>query len=291
MSAFTNLELNSFKTTTEAADLNWTVSKRKLFTRNHTKNTFNTVEGQYALVRDDTDDMISVVSERYRPVQNQQIVDFFEHFAEESKGIITHGGHFKNKDIALFAKLDLKAFSGDDEEHQFYLLARSGHYPGSALQILLSTVRTVCTNQFNVIDAGSKGFFYAWHNVEFNKDTQQIAKDTLTNARAFIETFQDNLRFLMAKPVNNQKAHDLIAEQFPAEGLLKAPPRIATRILDTFQATPIGHQARHDGTAYKLWNAATEALDHNTRGRGRSALIGAGQIVKHQFFQKLLEAA
>lgn len=290
MSAFTRLELNSSKTTLKAAELDWTVSKRKLFTRNHVKNAFNTVDGQYALVRDDTDDVLSIVSERYQPVQNSQIVNFFESFAEESKGVITHGGHYRNKDIALFADLNLRAFSGDDEEHRFYLLARSGHYPGSALQILLSTVRTVCTNQFSAIGAENKGFFYAWHNVKFDRSAQQIARDTLKQAREFIETFQDNLRFLMAKPISNTKAHDLVTEQFPTESRTKTPPRIATRILNTFQSTPIGHQAQHDGTAYKLWNATTEAIDHNARGLGRSALIGAGQTIKHQFFQKLLEA-
>lgn len=289
MSAFSNLELKSFNSLLDATDLNWSVSKRKLYTR--TLDAYEDVPGQYALVRDDTDDVISIVSERYKPTQNTQILDFFQKFADESNGQITHGGHYKNKDIALFANLNLKAFSGDDEEHQFYLLARSGHYSGSALQILLSTVRTVCTNQFNAINPGQKGFFYSWHNVEFDKNVQTLAHETLTQAKHFIATFQDNLRFLMTKPISSAKARDLIQEQFPGEGLLKTPPRIATRILDGFHGTPIGYQTRHDGTAYKLWNATTEALDHNTRGRGRSALIGAGQTTKQQFFQKLLKAA
>lgn len=284
MSAFSTLELQSYNIL-EEADLDWNVIKKPLFTRNDTA--FNKVPNQYALVREDSNDIISIVSERYQPIQNHQIVEFFDRFAETSGARITHAGHFKNRDIALFADLNLQ-MNPDNEEHKFFLLARSGHYPGSALQILLSTVRTICTNQFNVIDAGQKGFFYSWHNVTFDAIAQDRAKHTLDTARHFIKKFNEELRFLMAKPINDSTAKTLLADQFgdPTK-TFNDQPKLVTKSFEFFQNEPIGHQFKHEGTAYKLWNAVTEVIDHSARGRGRSALIGAGQTTKHEFFNRL----
>lgn len=287
MSAFSNLELQSYNIL-EEADLDWNVVKKPLFTRNNA--TFDKVPNQYALVREDSNDIISIVSERYQPIQNSQIVEFFNYFAEASGARITHAGHFKNKDIALFADLGLQS-NPDNEEHKFFLLARSGHYPGSALQILLSTVRTVCTNQFNMIDAGQKGFFYSWHNVTFDTIAQDRAKHTLDAARHFIKKFNEELRFLISKPINDSTAKALLTDQFgdPTK-TFDDQPKLVTQSFEFFQNKPIGHQFKHEGTAYKLWNAVTEVIDHNPRGRGRSALIGAGQTAKHEFFNRLQAA-
>lgn len=287
MSAFSNLELQSYNVL-EEADLNWNVVKKPLFTRNDA--TFDKVPNQYALVREDSNDIISIVSERYQPIQNHQIVEFFNRFAETSGARITHAGHFKNKDIALFADLGLQS-SPDNEEHKFFLLARSGHYPGSALQILLSTVRTICTNQFNVIDTGQKGFFYSWHNVTFDQIAQDRAKHTLDAAQNFIKKFNEELRFLMARPINDSTAKVMLIDQFgdPTK-TFDDQPKLVTKSFEFFQNEPIGHQFKHEGTAYKLWNAVTEVLDHNPRERGRSALIGAGQTAKHEFFNRLQAA-
>ena len=288
MSAFSNLELKSFNTLTNA-ELDWTVSKRPLYTR--TLDAFELVPNNQALVRDDTNETISIVSNRYQPIQNHQLVEFFQKFCENGQGQITHGGHFNNRDIVLYADLNLKAFAGDTDEHKFYLLARSGHYPGSALQILLSTIRVICTNQFNNINSSEKGFFYSWHNIEFTKDTQAQAFDVLSKARHFLSTFQDELRFLMAKPISDSKAKELILNQLgdPTKTFDEQSKNVH-RIYNLFQNTPTGHQPKHDGTAYKLWNSVTETIDHHSKGRGRSALIGTGQAAKYDFFNALKAA-
>ena len=148
MSAFSNLILDPNEAPLTAAGLDWTVSKRPIYTRDHQRNTFDKIPKTYSLTRDDTGEHISVVSARYEPTQNHQTVDFFEQYTHHAKGAITHGGHWDNKSLALFAKLPLTTSPGSDRhEQQFYLLARSGHQPGQALHILLTSIRTVCTNQ------------------------------------------------------------------------------------------------------------------------------------------------
>ena len=144
MSAFSQMILDPTEAPLTAADLDWTVSKRPLFTRNHQQNTFEQVPKTYSLVRDDTNEHISVVSDRYEPTQNHQTVEFFEQYTQHAKGAITHGGHWNNQNIVLFAKLPLTTSPGSDQqEQQFYLLAKSGHKPGHALQILLTSI-TYC---------------------------------------------------------------------------------------------------------------------------------------------------
>lgn len=289
MSAFSNLILDPNEAPLTAADLDWTVSKRPIYTRDHQRNTLNKVPKTYSLTRDDTGEHISVVSDRYEPTQNHQTVDFFEQYTHHAKGAITHGGHWENKSLALFAELPLTTSPGSDHhEQQFYLLARSGHQPGQALRILLTSIRTVCTNQFNITSYDNKGFFYQWHNTAFDSNAQNAARHTLDTAKTFIENYRQQLQFMITRRID--QVPEFLNSLFDAQPN-KAPPKITQVINNNFRDnTWIGATDETAKTRYALWNCITEAIDHTARGWGKSALIGKGQTTKHTAFNALLTA-
>jgi hypothetical protein len=65
----------------EAAGLDWTVSKRPLFTWRSRGEALD-VKGHKALVRDTDHRVLSVVTDRYVPVQNRQALELFRRFCD-----------------------------------------------------------------------------------------------------------------------------------------------------------------------------------------------------------------
>lgn len=289
MSAFSNLILDPNKAPLTAADLDWTVSKRPIYTRDHQRNTFNKVPKTYSLTRDDTDEHISVVSDRYEPTQNHETVGFFEQYTHYAKGAITHGGHWDNKSLVLFAKLPITTSpGGSHQEQQFYLLARSGHQPGQALQVLLTSIAVACTNQFSITNYNDKGFFYQWHTTAFDKEAQKVAQKTLDTSKKYIENYRQQLQSMITRPID--RVPEFLNMLFNAQPD-KAPPKITQIINNNFQNnTWMGATDSTAKTRYALWNCITEALDHTNRGWGKSAIIGKGQNLKHTAFNALLTA-
>lgn len=289
MSAFSQMILDPTEAPIKAADLDWTVSKQPLLKRDPTTGQLNLLPKHDALVRDDTGETISIVSKRYEPVQNYQTVEFFEQYSHHAKGAITHGGHWDNKHLALFAKLPMTTSPfGTEQEQQFYLMARSGHVPGHSLQIILTALTVVCTNQFSFCDTTQKGFFYQWHNTVFDRHAQTNAAGVLNAARNFIETYRQELQFLSTRTLTHTSG--FLDNLFPTP-LGKSQPRIVDQIQQNYiNNTWIGATNETAKTRYALWNCITEAIDHTARGYGKSALIGKGQSIKHKAFNALLTA-
>lgn len=292
MPVFSHLELDHNKPTLEAANLNWAVEKRLLYSFNRDTDSFDSV-GNYGLFREDTDEFISVVSKRYNPFQNEDVVNFFDDYVHQSGGTITHGGHFKNRDIVLYGTLNQTINLGNDNAAEFKLLARTGHYPGMALEIMFGVIMCACTNQFVPnFNVGNKGFHYQWHNRAFDTVSKETVTQTLDSLKDFIQHYQMLSKQLMSIAMPTPKAETFLIEHLGDTTKPKADqPKAIPRILDIFESSAyLGPNDNFDMTAWRLWNSITQYIDHNPSKRQvRSALIGSGQAIKQQTFKALLE--
>lgn len=297
MAIFSQLTLDQNIPTLTAADLGWTVHKEPLYTQDP----IGTLEvtGQFALVRSDTRDFLSVVSDRYQPIQNSQVVDFFEQYTQEFGGSITHGGHFNSKNLVLYADLGKEIDLGQGHLANCGLMARTGHYPGAALQIMIGVIHIVCTNQFTFRGTGTenKGFYYQYHNLTFTDEAKATAHSTLAAAQAFIENYKTYAQALMNQEISDNFAKNFVIKFLGDESkTLDEQPTTVNNILNIYHSRNyIGVNDKEDPTAWRLWNSITQYLDHksnNPNSRfGRSALIGRGQEIKHQTFNALLAEA
>jgi phage/plasmid-like protein (TIGR03299 family) len=141
----------------EIAGLNWLVQRRALAMRS--VNTDGTVDrttmltaeldSYRAIVRADTNQVFQVASDRYHPVQNAAIVDFFREYCEAGHASIETMGGLRNGAVVwALAKLNggsTSVLSGVDELRGYMLLATS--HDGSLLTIGKPTqTRVVCWN-------------------------------------------------------------------------------------------------------------------------------------------------
>jgi phage/plasmid-like protein (TIGR03299 family) len=297
MPVFSHFALDRNQPTLAAADLGWTVHKEPTYTRD--PNGAFEPTGTYALLRSDTREFLSSVSERYRPIQNHEVVNFFENYTREFNGEITHGGHFNNRDLVLFANLNQRITLNNDNDIDCMIMARTGHYPGAALQIMIGIIHIACTNQFTYRTAeGGQGFFCQYHNLNFDTNAQEQAKLTLEACRFFIGNYKDQANQLMEKPIKDDFAESFVTKYLGDESKTKQDqPKAVGQILNIYHDSREYLAPSDDSskTAWRLWNSITQYLDHKASGPrskfGRSALIGAGQTVKQQTFQALLETA
>jgi phage/plasmid-like protein (TIGR03299 family) len=141
----------------EIAGLNWLVQRRALAMRSVNadgtvnRDTMLTAEldSHRAIVRADTNQVFQVASDRYHPVQNAAIVDFFREYCEAGHASIETVGGLRNGAVVwALAKLNggsTATLAGVDELRGYMLLATS--HDGSLLTIGKPTqTRVVCWN-------------------------------------------------------------------------------------------------------------------------------------------------
>ena len=141
----------------EIAGLNWLVQRRAIAMRS--VNADGTVDRSMmltaeldayrAIVRADTNQVFQVASDRYHPVQNAEIVDFFREYCEAGHASIETMGGLRNGAVVwALAKLNggsTATLAGVDELRGYMLLATS--HDGSLLTIGKPTqTRVVCWN-------------------------------------------------------------------------------------------------------------------------------------------------
>ena len=141
----------------EIAGLNWLVQRREIAMRSVNadgtvdRTTMLTAEldAFRAIVRADTNQVFQVASDRYHPVQNAEIIDFFKEYCEAGHASLETVGGLRNGAVVwALAKLNggsTATLAGVDELRGYMLLATS--HDGSLLTIGKPTqTRVVCWN-------------------------------------------------------------------------------------------------------------------------------------------------
>src|SRR5580658_2054320 len=146
------------------AGLNWLVQRRAIAMRNGTgdKSIMLTaqLEDYRAIVRSDTDEVFQVASNRYRPVQNAEIVDFFREYCEAGHARMETVGALRNGAVVwALARLNGGSgteLAGGDELRGYMLLATS--HDGSLQTVGQPTqTRVVCWNTLSMALGDGRG--------------------------------------------------------------------------------------------------------------------------------------
>lgn len=268
------------------ADLNWTVSKRPLFTANSPD--FSTepcavdlvLDDYSALVRDSDNKILGICGPQYQPFQNAEVFDFFKKFTDAGNMKMEVAGSLKGGLwVWALARIQEGAFNlmGDDKNYT-YLLLCSPHIWGEALTIMFTPIRVVCWNTLTL--AMSKtitGKFRAIHNRGF-ADVRGLAQMSVEQAMINKAVYEQKAKLLSeTNIVDVTKLYAYIASLFqPA--LLDEPDltdmqfnfnRSATQVLHNYYTCPGATMKSAKDTWWGAYNAVTYFFDHQV-GRGNS---------------------
>jgi len=271
------------------AGLNWTVSKRPLYfnSDNKLKSTSMT-----ALVRDTDDKILSYVSSKWNPVQNQQAFDFFEEFVNAGDMHMHTAGSLQDgKRIWALAKIQdgIKLFGKDDIEN--YLLFCNPHMHGASVQVKTTNVRVVCQNTLTQsLDAASDVDVKFSHRTAFDPE---VAKQAVFVAKERLQEFKEYAEFLGSKRYTEASVNAYLQEVFKNHGAGKRVGKTAKQAFDILETQP-GAGIR-PGTWWNALNSVTYMTDHvlgkSADARMASAWYGANSRVKGKAVKKVLEYA
>jgi phage/plasmid-like protein (TIGR03299 family) len=178
------------------AGLDWGVEKVPLHI--HRGGAEQMVPGQYALVRDSDDSVLSVVGSTYEPVQNRDAMEFFREFCDAGDMTLETAGSLSGgrRVWALASIRDGFQLAGGDEVSG-YLLLTNPHARNEALVAQFTPVRVVCQNTLAMaLRGGGSGVFRHRHMAAFDPER---ARQALGLARDQLASFHEAAEFLSGR--------------------------------------------------------------------------------------------
>jgi phage/plasmid-like protein (TIGR03299 family) len=128
-------------------DLNWSVSKRPLFYNRANGSTAEWPD-RVAVVRDDNDYCLGVVSPDYETLQNSDLLKLVNPMVEEGLLTIENMGYL-NHGARVFAQAKLnKEYNVIGEDYKGYVTLLNGHVGNCAVAIGSTMTRVICGNTF-----------------------------------------------------------------------------------------------------------------------------------------------
>lgn len=259
----------STKSMLELAHLNnWDVRLEKIeYPENYTS-----VKDAYSVVRNhpfnSNPDVLSVVGERYKVVQNEELFAFGD-------GVLDGGaqwesaGSIKDGRVVFGSLVVPKEFildpNGVADKTVTYLLVHTSHDGSTALQANVTPVRVVCQNTLNMaLGSGTKQSFKVRHTQTISgrmEEARRVLGLTFDHMNHFEELAQE----LFNTEITNAQFDKLVATLYPKPDELskmastKYEAKIDT-IQNLYKVSPTQNGIR--GTKWGALNALTERVDY-----------------------------
>ncbi len=286
----------------EQAGMNWEIKESPVHFMSDTVahlSSINTFPEQKVLFRSDTQQALSVVSQRYQVVQPHDVLEFYRDltnmagFKLETAGVLKGGKKF----WALAKTGQSMALKSKDQVHSYLLLATScdGTLATTATP---TTIRVVCNNTLSIAVNGATQAIKVPHSTRFDP---QVVNQQLGVAVSQWDSFMYQMRTLSERKITSHEAlnyfQHVLCDVQPAISVPSALPN--KRALAKVQNLYSGHgrgselEAAKD-SAWGLLNAVTEYIDHEKRARSvehriDSAWFGQGATVKQRALTSALQ--
>lgn len=280
----------------EAAGLNWEVERVPTYTLN-ADGGYDPIPNRVA-IRRATDKMVyDIVSPRWKPVQNREILEFFREWTEAGDATLETAGSLRDgRNVWALANLGKNiVLPGGDTLRTFVLLLGS-HEAGKATIARDTTVRVVCANTLAMAMGESANKQLSWsHAKEFDREA---AKEHFAISRERTVAFEKAAITLQKLKLDTFKIVETLAPIFLPKATVEEEDihndenwsRTFTDIMWAKDKAPgaVGN------TGWGAINAVTYALDHMAKNasidnRFYSSQVGPASGKKQKALEALLE--
>ncbi len=288
----------------------WEVEKRDVYYKSPilgTEHVENLIPNRYALVRNDNDHCLSLVSDRYTPFYNsrfEKIVNSYIELGSSNpiKKEFNGGGRLsvqlKNEGIGTEA-LTGQIINGQgikvDDTHKGYITMINGHDKRTPWLFGLTVVRIICTNTYVMAlkDMRDGNALFQGKHLKSSEIDWEVMEQSILSAS---QTMKDHMFQLEQLKNQTWKKEDNNKFFMSAFGLnSKGQSKYGKRmegLLWNFNIT-YNKYAQQFGSdnKYTVFNAVTHLVDHDAsekqKERGWSS-VGRGQAIKDRAFNMLL---
>jgi len=237
---------------------------------------------------DASTDILGVVGERYRILQNEELFDFGDALLHgggrwETAGSIK-GGRQVFGSLALERETVLDP-SGVSDKVNTYLLVNTSHDGSIAIQASVTPVRVVCANTLNLALGSGVGRnrnikqSFKIRHTQTAQGKIQAAREALGLANVYMDEFDKLAQQMIEQTVSNDKFQEIIRLAYPEpEADKKGALSKWNNKLEQIEQIYVGpYNNTIAGTAWGTLNALTERLDWHRQGRkGTNEAVLAG---------------
>lgn len=246
----------------------------------------------YAVVRDNPfdgeEDVLAVVGERYKIVQNEELFGFGDNILDGG-GLWETAGSIKDGRV-VFGSLSMPNDvvldpNGSADEVRSYLLITTSHDGSTAVTAAVTPVRVVCQNTLAMALGNVKQSFKIRHTATVEGKIA-AARDALGVTFDYMSVFQMEAEAMIQQSMTDAQFLDIVQQLYPkptAADSKAAKTRWDNKVVlleSIFSGTADGPDttANIRNTAWAGLNALTEALDwyrNPRKGNAESVLVGA----------------
>lgn len=249
------------------------------------------IPGRHATVRTDTGDVLGIVGDIYKPLQNREAFSFFDGLFGKGKARFEVAGALGlGEQVWILAKLpgDFSVI-GEDVVGK-YLLLTNGHDGNEVVRVRFTPIRVVCQNTLNAALRGTANEVRVQHIGKVEQKLE-IAAKLLKHAGIFFDEAQARFQSFTKIKLNAEAFRGYATEVLTGERQkfeeLHPVTRNAVSKIEEFAETGRGSDLKHvRGTLWGAYNAVTEYVDHSKTGDNLAYMArGSGLKIKTRAFE------
>lgn len=273
------VKLNGIKSAEEALErsgLAWDVEQVPLVTGNGLD-----VSSHRAIIRSDIQKVIGVVGKDYAIIQNTSAFAFFDVIAERHGASYEFAGVIKEgRKLFLQAKLGKSFDAVPGDKVDCYVTMVTSHDGSSSLRAFLTPIRLFCQNQLIRAIKNATTNVVLKHTSNVNERLQDALRVFKVSTDGFA-IFQEKAKYLARKLVDKRMVEKFLKEIIEETGSTRSENQ-KTAIRNLFE----NGRGNTGKTAWHLYNAATEFVDHMRTNDPEKALessmFGSGSLLKER---------
>lgn len=258
------------------------------------------VDNQFAIGRKDTEEVFQVASSQYTIKQNIEAAHDLDTLTHGHGGFVAAGSLGGGRKVYYVADLGTSFDVGGGDEVRNQLLLTNTHNGGGAMTAIILPFRLSCLNQLNVAMSSAKTKFKMVHKASIEGFADR-AVQFFSEVEAYNEVFAAECRALREKTMARIDQHVFayqLLELDPnnVDAVKGGQRRNLDELLHTI-AFPTGFDRNERDTAWALFNAVTEWVDHTRNPRAQdelrsekrfeSSLYGVGADLKQRAWDLL----
>lgn len=269
-----------------AAGLDWEAIKTKA---QYVVNGETIPSDSEIIYRSDTKAQLGIVTERYKPVQPAEVLEFFRGLVGAGGwGLDVVGSLDGGKKVWALAKTENEfAVKGTIDRVGMYLMLATSFDGSLATIAKFSSIRVVCNNTLTATLKDGLQAIKVGHAGTFKADKVKEQLGLIESATKQLE-FEANLladRKITPKEATRFLIDILAGKDVKPEELSTRSSNIIKGVFDLYNGAGKGATlASSESTAWGLLNAVTEHVDHysgrNDNNRLRGAWFGEGEALK-----------
>lgn len=252
------MEAPDSKTALNLAGLDWSVIQKELTTEDGIA-----VKGFKANLRDRDNQILGVVTDRYKVVQNEEAFSFTDELLGEGVRYETAGALQNGRRTWILAKLPQRYIISGDEITP-YLVFMNSHDGTGAIKAAMTPIRVVCQNTLNLALSTAKRSWSTNHVGDI-KGKMEDARNTLLYADRYMAELGKAIDSLNRLKLSDKQVYEYIDCLFPfmdhfsdqqKKNVLRMKEDVKVRYFDAPDLKDTGKNA------YRFVNAVSDFATH-----------------------------